>query len=227
MSKRRKPDYTLEDAVLDRSGEIMGSPPEERFVCGIDEVGVGALAGPVMAAAVVLNRNFDWDGLNDSKELKPGQRVKFHDRIMETSLVGLGYATPETIDEIGISSARRRCFISAFEEIELALEEGATLFAVVDGRSLAWMRADLGGKASIFTDKADSKSLSVAAASVVAKVIRDHYMRGMNSHYPEYNFHNNKGYGVAHHIEVIKKQGGSPIHRRTFEPLKSYLAGVK
>ena len=223
----RRPNYELEEAVTKRCWDDMGREVVVPVVCGVDEVGVGALAGPVMAAAVVLNREMDWTGLDDSKRLKPGLRVRFHDRILESCIVGLGYSTPKEIDEIGISSARRRCFVDAFQEVEHQLEKGARLLSVVDGRSLAWMRADLGGKASIFTDRADSKSLSVAAASVVAKVIRDHYMRGMNVHHPAYNFHNNKGYGTEHHIKVLHEQGGSPIHRKTFQPLKGMLTGVE
>ena len=210
------PDFELEQAVRERAKN------PNLVVCGIDEVGVGCLAGPVVAAAVVLNPECAWiSELNDSKKLTWRKRQKLHELIMEEAVaVGVGYATNEEIDDVGISSARRRAVLKAFQECK---EETASLACVVDDRRLGWLRADLGGKASIFSDRADSKSYSVAAASIVAKVIRDNYMTIQGNRYQIYNWRNNKGYGSPEHLRALETHGPCKLHRKTFKRVKGFV----
>lgn len=213
-----RPSFDLEKDVRKRAGD------PELLVAGIDEVGVGALAGPVMAAAVVLSGTEPWgSGLDDSKRLTHKKRDYLHDLIVEQAQAwGLGYASQKEIDNVGIASARRRAIVRAFEECRVSLGPGGhDLAAVVDDRRLAWLRADLGGKASIFVDHADQRSYSVAAASIVAKVIRDRYMQKMAGMYPAYDFGSHVGYGTPKHMAAIKEHGPCPLHRRSFEPMKS------
>jgi len=130
-----------------------------------------------MAAAVVLHGTESWGSqLDDSKRLTHKKRDWLHDRIVDEALAfGLGYATREEIDDVGIASARRRAIVRAYDACKDGLGD-RPLAAVVDDRRLAWLRSDLGGRPSIFADKADQRSYSVAAASIVAKVIRDSYI---------------------------------------------------
>ncbi|KKL84225.1 hypothetical protein LCGC14_1966860 [marine sediment metagenome] len=214
--KKFYPSFELEQDVRKRAGNF------ELLVCGVDEVGVGSLAGPVMAAAVVLSGTEPWvSGLDDSKRLTPKKRDRLHALIVEQAQAfGLGYANQEEIDDVGIASARRRAIVRAYDECRDALG-GGELAAVVDDRRLAWLRSDLGGRASIFADKADQRSYSVAAASIVAKVIRDRYMQKMGAMYDAYGFDTNVGYGTPKHIAAIKEHGPCPLHRLSFEPMKS------
>ncbi len=215
-SKTYRPSFNLEQDVRKRANNL------ELLVAGVDEVGVGSLAGPVMAAAVVLNGDEPWLGeLDDSKRLTHKKRNYLHDLIVEQARAfGLGYASQKEIDDVGIASARRRAIVRAYDKCRDALGDMA-LAAVVDDRRLAWLRSDLGGRASIFADKADQRSYSVAAASIVAKVIRDRYMQKMSAMYENYDFSNNVGYGTPKHLAAIKEHGPCPLHRRSFEPLKS------
>ncbi len=188
----------------------------------MDEVGVGALAGPVLAAAVVLAGDEAWiGGLDDSKRLTHGRRETLYGLIVgEAPAFGVGYASHEEIDEVGIASARRRAVVRAFHDCRDSLGRGG-LAAVVDDRRLASLRADLGGRASIFADKADQRSYSVAAASIVAKVIRDRYMRKIAGMWHDYGFESNVGYGTPKHLAAIREHGPCPVHRTSFEPVKS------
>jgi ribonuclease HII len=215
-TKTYRPSFDLEQDVRKRAGD------SELLVCGIDEVGVGALAGPVMAAAVVLSGTEPWgSGLDDSKRLTHKKRNYLHDLIVEQARAfGLGYASQKEIDDVGIASARRRAIVRAYDACKDALG-GEDLASVVDDRRLAWLRSDLGGRPSIFADKADQRSYSVAAASIVAKVIRDRYMQKMGAMYDCYDFANNMGYGTPKHLAAIKKHGPCPLHRWSFEPIKS------
>lgn len=183
---------------------------------------MGALAGPVMAAAVVLSGTEPWgSGLDDSKRLTHKQRDRLHALIVEQAQAfGLGYANQEEIDDVGIASARRRAIVRAYDACRdsLGIQD---LAAVVDDRRLAWLRADLGGRPSIFADHADQRSYSVAAASIVAKVIRDRYMQKMAGMYPDYDFGSHVGYGTPKHMAAIREHGPCPLHRQSFEPMKS------
>lgn len=220
--KSYRPSFDLELDVRRRADN------PDLCVAGVDEVGVGALAGPVMAAAVVLRGAELWiPELDDSKRLTYKKRDRLHALIVDEALAfGIGYASQKEIDDVGIATARRRAIVRAFEECRIALGPGGhDLAAVVDDRRLAWLRADLGGKASIFADKADQRSYSVAAASIVAKVTRDNYMQKMVGMYPNYEmWYNNKGYGTPEHLEALKKYGPTPIHRKSFKPIADAIA---
>ena len=151
------------------------------YLCGIDEVGRGPLAGPVVAGAVVLPKDCDILYLNDSKQLSEKKREELYDVIMEKAVsVGLGFSSPERIDEINILQAT----YEAMKQVPII--------------------------------KGDAKSVSIAAASIVAKVTRDRMMVEYDTVFPEYGFASNKGYGAAAHIEALKKYGPCPIHRRSF-----------
>ena len=215
-SKSFRPSFELELDVRKRAND------QKLLVCGIDEVGVGSLAGPVMAAAVVLHGTESWGReLDDSKRLTHKKRNYLHDLIVEEARAfGLGYASHEEIDDVGIASARRRAIVRAYNECRDVLGE-VELAAVVDDRRLSWLRSDLGGRPSIFADKADQRSYSVAAASIVAKVIRDRYMQKMAGMYRDYDFGGNKGYGTPKHMAAIREHGPCPLHRQSFEPLRS------
>ena len=160
--KKYRPNFDLENDARKRAGS------RNIMVAGLDEVGVGAISGPVIAAAVVLNGDESWlGGLDDSKRLTHKKRQVLHDLIVdEAPAFGIGYATHEEIDEVGIASARRRAIIRAFKDCKEKIGRD-DLIAVVDDRRLAWIRSDLGGRASIFADKADQRSYCVVPGSRV------------------------------------------------------------
>ena len=175
-------------------------------ICGIDEAGRGPLAGPVVAGAVILPRDCRILYLNDSKQLTPKKREELYEVIMQEADVGIGYASPERIDEINILQATyeamREAVVGLSVEPDLLLNDAVTipLFSMHQTPII----------------KGDAKSASIAAASIVAKVTRDRLMEEYDKVFPEYGFASNKGYGAAAHIEALKKYGPSPIHRRTF-----------
>lgn len=177
------------------------------YICGIDEVGRGPLAGPVVAGAVILPKNCDILYLNDSKQLSEKKREELYDIIMEKAVsVGLGYSSPERIDEINILQATYEAMREAISKLDPApdiLLNDAVTIPKVNIRQVPII-------------KGDAKSISIAAASIVAKVARDRMMVDYDSIFPEYGFAGNKGYGSAAHIEALKKYGPTPIHRRSF-----------
>lgn len=179
----------------------------KRTVCGIDEAGRGPLAGPVFAAAVVLPPGLLIDGLDDSKKLSPQKREELF-AVIEAKAVacGIGFATETEIDEINILQATflamKRAYLALGTECDLAL---------VDGNRMPELGLD-----TQTIIKGDSLSASIAAASVLAKVSRDRLMREIDAVYPEYGFARHKGYGTALHIELLKKYGPCPVHRKTF-----------
>lgn len=177
------------------------------FLCGIDEVGRGPLAGPVVAGAVILPKDCDILYLNDSKQLTEKKREELYDVIMGKAVAtGLGYASPERIDEINIVQATYEAMREAIGRLsvkpDLLLNDAVTI-PQVEIRQVPII-------------KGDAKSISIAAASIIAKVTRDRLMVEYDSIFPEYGFASNKGYGVAAHIEALKKYGPCPIHRRSF-----------
>ena len=181
--------------------------PEAAFICGIDEAGRGPLAGPVVAGAVILPKDCDLLYLNDSKKLSEKKREELFIQIREKALsVGVGFASPERIDEINILNATYEAMREAISQLspqpELCLNDAVT----IPGVSIP----------QIPIVKGDAKSASIAAASIIAKVTRDHYMLEMDERYPEYGFAKHKAYGTAAHIEALKKYGPCPIHRRSF-----------
>lgn len=176
-------------------------------ICGIDEVGRGPLAGPVVAGAVILPKDCNILYINDSKKLSEKKREELYDVIMERAVaVGLGYSTPERIDEINILQATYEAMRQAIANLEVSpdlLLNDAVTIPQVDIRQVPII-------------KGDAKSISIGAASIVAKVTRDRLMVQYDEVYPEYGFASNKGYGAQTHIEALKKYGPCPIHRRSF-----------
>ena len=177
------------------------------YLCGIDEVGRGPLAGPVVACAVILPKNCDILWLNDSKKLTAKKREELYDVILDEAVsVGIGMASPERIDEINILQATYEAMRQALSKLsvqpQLLLNDAVTIPEITIPQ--------------VPIIKGDAKSVSIAAASIVAKVTRDRMMEEYDKVIPEYGFASNKGYGSAAHIEALKKYGPSPIHRRTF-----------
>ncbi len=177
------------------------------LICGIDEVGRGPLAGPVMAAAVILPRDCRILYINDSKQLSPKKREELYDVITHQAVsVGIGMRSPERIDEINILQATYEAMREAIGKLDpkpdLLLVDAVTI-PETDIRQVSII-------------KGDAKSISIGAASIVAKVTRDQMMVEYDRQYPEYGFAGNKGYGSAAHIEALKKYGPSPIHRKSF-----------
>ena len=180
---------------------------ECRYIGGIDEVGRGPLAGPVVAAAVILPKDVDIYYLNDSKQLSEKKREQLYEEIMEKAVaVGIGFADEKCIDEINILQADYVAMRMALSKLtvkpDILLNDAVTIPEVT-----------IPQEAII---KGDAKSVSIAAASIVAKVTRDRYMVQMDSVYPGYDFASNKGYGSAKHIEALRNIGPCEIHRRTF-----------
>ena len=177
------------------------------YLCGIDEVGRGPLAGPVVACAVILPKDCDILWLNDSKKLTAKKREELYDVIMEGAVsVGIGMASPERIDEINILQATYEAMRQAVSKLsvqpQLLLNDAVTIPGIQIPQ--------------VPIIKGDAKSVSIAAASIVAKVTRDRMMEEYDKTFPEYGFASNKGYGAQMHIEALKKYGPCPIHRRTF-----------
>ncbi|MBO5144421.1 MAG: ribonuclease HII [Lachnospiraceae bacterium] len=177
------------------------------YICGIDEVGRGPLAGPVVAGAVILPRDCKILYLNDSKQLSEKKREELYEVIMREAVsVGIGYATHERIDEINILQATYEAMRQAISKLSVTpdiLLNDAVTIPNVDIKQVPII-------------KGDAKSVSIAAASIVAKVTRDRLMVEFDKVYPEYHFADNKGYGAAAHIEALKKYGPTPIHRKSF-----------
>ena len=176
-------------------------------VCGIDEAGRGPLAGPVVAGAVILPKDEKILYVNDSKKLSEKKREMLYDEIMSRALaVGVGVVGPERIDEINILQATYEAMRMAVAQLkvqpDILLNDAVTI-------------PDLPIR-QVPIVKGDAKSVSIAAASIIAKVTRDRLMREYDQIFPEYEFASNKGYGTKSHIEALKTYGPTPIHRRTF-----------
>lgn len=180
-------------------------------ICGCDEAGAGPLAGPVYAAAVILPLGVEIDGLNDSKKLTEKKREALFPVIQERAAAwAVAWVDAWEIDATDILSARMKAMQLAIDQLEPRAD-----FALIDGNR------DHGRSAAILTPhrclvKGDSLSASVAAASILAKVSRDHWMVKAAEEYPEYQFQKHKGYGTKLHYELLRTYGPSPIHRRSF-----------
>jgi ribonuclease HII len=182
------------------------------YICGIDEVGRGPLAGPVVAGAVILPKDCDILYINDSKKLSEKKREELYDEIMEKAIaVGIGMVGPQIIDEINILQATYEAMRIAVKNMKVSpdilLNDAVTI-------------PDLVMK-QVPIIKGDAKSISIAAASIVAKVTRDRLMQEYDKLMPQYAFGENKGYGTAIHIEALKEYGASPIHRKSF--IKNFI----
>lgn len=180
---------------------------ECQAICGIDEAGRGPLAGPVVAAAVILPKDCEILYLNDSKQLSAKKRELLYDEIMEKAVsVGVGYATPQRIDEINILQATYEAMRQAVNKLSVCPDILLNDAVRIPGLSMQ----------QVPIVKGDAKSVSIAAASIIAKVTRDRMMREYDKLFPKYDFAKNKGYGTAEHVAALKKFGPTPIHRRSF-----------
>lgn len=179
-----------------------------KCVCGIDEAGRGPLAGPVVAAAVVLPKDVVIEGVNDSKKISEKKREALIEKIKEVALsYSVASASVEEIEKVNILNATFIAMQRAFDGLQKVNPD----FALVDGNRLPDLPVE-----TMAVVKGDSCSESIAAASILAKVSRDRFMRQMAQEYPQYFFEKHKGYGTKLHVEMIKKYGPSPIHRLSF-----------
>jgi len=187
-------------------------------IAGVDEVGRGPLAGPVVAAAVILPQGVQLEGVNDSKKLTAKKRDLYYKQILETAVaVGVGVASVAEIDEINILQATKLAMRRAVAELKILPE-----YLLIDHLTLDIPLPQQG------IVKGDAKSLSIASASIVAKVIRDKMMQVLGEKYPAYGFEKNAGYGTKVHREALATYGYiEGIHRLTFEPIKSMIATGK
>jgi ribonuclease HII len=209
MAKKQKIDNTEWEQRLLKEGY--------KLIAGVDEVGRGALAGPVVAACVVLGRKFDVTGITDSKKLTPKQRVELNGHIISAAkAVGVGIVQPEDIDRLNILAATleamRVAFLKCLPKPEIVLVDGNRPFAAP-----ITVVPIVGG---------DNLSASIAAASIVAKVVRDSIMECAARNIDGYGFAQHKGYGTAEHLRAIYSLGPSRIHRMTFSPICEMEQGV-
>lgn len=198
-------DYALEDAC----GCLR--------VCGVDEVGRGPWAGPVIAAAVILDRNWDATGVDDSKRLAPGTRARLRSEIEEHAEIGIGQASVHEIDRLNVLNAT----MLAMQRAVAALV-GVPGCALVDGNR----PPDLPCRTETVV-RGDARSLSIAAASIVAKVERDRLMAVLAEEFPGYGWERNAGYGTAEHAAALERLGVTPHHRKSFAPVARRLAGIE
>ena len=184
-----------------------------KLIAGCDEAGRGPLCGPVVAAAVILPKNYSLEGLNDSKKLSEKKREQLYPIIMNDAIaVGISVIDNKKIDEINILEASRLAMMEAIKNLEIEPD-----FILTDAMALQ-------NKKHLAIIKGDAKSLSIAAASVVAKVTRDHIMYEIDSKYPEYEIKKHKGYPTKRHLELLEKYGVKEgIYRLTYKPVKNIL----
>lgn len=199
------PDFTLERAALEGGA---------RLVAGVDEAGRGPLAGPVVAAAVILNPDHIPAGLNDSKKLSEKARDALFAEILATADIGVGVADVARIDQMNILQATMWAMAEAIADLEQHPD-----LVLVDGNRCPKLTCP-----SQAIVKGDAKVVSIAAASVVAKVTRDRIMLALDQKNPEYGFARHKGYGTAFHLEMLKTHGATPHHRSSFAPVRNALA---
>lgn len=181
------------------------------LIAGVDEVGRGPLAGPVVAAAVILPKGCKIPGLNDSKKIPKSKHKEIYEAVLQNAIaIGIGIKDNQVIDQVNIYEATKLAMMEAIGQLEPQPQH-----LLIDA-----MRLDLPiSQTSII--KGDANSLSIAAASIVAKVTRDQMMEEFDKEYPGYDFAQNAGYGTAKHLAGLDKLGVTPIHRRSFEPVKS------
>lgn len=208
FEKQRKLEAHFKDMwQYEERGKTMGAS----FIAGIDEVGRGPLAGPVVACAVILPDDFDVLEVNDSKQLSLSKREELFDKIMaQATAVGIGIKDASIVDEVNIYQATKLAMIDAVKALslqpDLLLIDAMTLDIPIPQESII---------------KGDAKSISIACASIIAKVTRDRMMADYDKEYPGYGFANNAGYGTKVHLEGIETYGITPIHRKTFAPIKN------
>jgi len=181
-----------------------------QHICGIDEAGRGPLAGPVVAAAVIFKKGFYHKDINDSKKLSVKQRDILYDLIMDNAVsVGISIIDHHIIDDINILEAARLAMQEAMNKLQVKPD-----YALTD-------HMDIKGIPYTSLIKGDQLSMTIAAASIIAKVTRDRIMIDYDKQYPLYGFKDHKGYGTKKHLEALKLYGITPIHRKTFKPVTS------
>ena len=181
---------------------------------GVDEVGRGPLVGPVVACCCVIPKDFVLEGLTDSKKLSEKKRNIFYDYLIENTIYGIGMVSPEEIDKINIYEASRKAMMLAIAEVRKKID---LEYVLVDAMPL---NLDI---PSLSIIKGDAKSISIAAASVIAKVTRDRLMYDLDKLYPMYGYASHKGYPTKKHIEAINKYGLIPGYRLSYGPVKDVL----
>lgn len=185
-----------------------------QFIAGIDEVGRGPLAGPVCAAAVILPEDFFLPGIDDSKKLSEKRRDELYDVIQKEAIaISVAMVSADEIDAINIYQATKKAMLTAVAQLATAPD-----FLLIDAMKLDTPYP----QESII--KGDAKSISIAAASIIAKVTRDRFMVALAEQYPQYGFAQNAGYGTKEHLGAIEKYGITPYHRKSFAPIKDYVA---
>lgn len=210
--KQRRSQLLKEELLQKQYTEMMNFENEHsgKIVAGIDEAGRGPLAGEVVASAVILPDGFYLPGLNDSKKLSLKKRMIFRETIMNDAEYGIGIATVEEIDRLNIYQATKLAMKRAVENLAIKPD-----YLLIDAMNL-----DMGIEETSLI-KGDARSVSIAAASVIAKTTRDMMMEAYDIEFPGYDFKRNKGYGTASHLSGLDKKGMCSIHRKTFEPIKS------
>lgn len=194
-------------ARLEAMKEYERTYSEFEYICGIDEVGRGPLAGPVIAAAVILPKDCNILYINDSKQLSEKKREELYDEIISKAIAfGVGSVPPNQIDEMNILQATYEAMRKAISNLAITPDILLNDAVTIPGVNIK----------QVPIIKGDAKSISIAAASIVAKVTRDRLMVAYDKIFPQYNFAGNKGYGCAKHIEALKQHGLTPIHRRSF-----------
>lgn len=188
------------------------------LIAGTDEAGRGPLCGPVVAAAVILPKNYHLEGLNDSKQLSEKKREEFYKILKKDAIsIGIGIVSAKEIDEINILEASRKAMYIAINNLSVSPEYVLSDAMRLDGLDIPYTSIIHG----------DALSLSIAASSVIAKVTRDHLMCEIDKIHPEYNIKKHKGYPTKEHIELLKKYGIFEEYRTTFKPVKEILEGIK
>ena len=186
------------------------------IIAGVDEVGRGPLAGPVTAAAVILDPLNIPDNLNDSKLLSLKKREKIYEELVYSSTFAIAHVSPEEIDKLNILQASLLAMVNAVSKLNVTPNH-----VLIDGNKIP---EQLGGMATAIV-KGDSKVASIAAASIIAKVTRDRLMRDLDSDFPVYEWAKNSGYPTKCHMKAILKYGITPHHRRSFRPIHNILCG--
>ncbi|MCR5254331.1 MAG: ribonuclease HII [Acetatifactor sp.] len=206
-AKKRLQKLEIEKKRIEKLWEFERKYPDYEFICGIDEVGRGPLAGPVVAGAVILPKDCDILYVNDSKKLSEKKREELYSIIEEKAIsAAVGFASPERIDEINILQATYEAMREAISKLSPAPDLCLNDAVKIPGIDIK----------QVPIIKGDAKSISIGAASIYAKVTRDRMMVDYDYVYPEYGFASNKGYGSAEHIAALQKYGPTPIHRKTF-----------
>ena len=180
------------------------------WMAGVDEAGRGPLAGPVVAAAVIVLRPETLAGINDSKKVSAARREELYIKIARSSIVGIGFADEKQIDTLNIYEATR----VAMKKAVLSLPHTPASL-LIDGPMRLDLEIDQKG-----VIHGDGRSASIAAASIIAKVFRDHWMQQLHELYPAYGFHKHKGYGTIEHMRALREKGPSSVHRRSFAPVR-------